>query len=169
MELNIRFEVYYRTEILMSTELQKSERYHPIPSWPAGDFDPYYNPLIMKSRSKRLLVHGLAMVSIAFGSLAPAISQAVSIGQTGSGFAIEVCTSTGKKMIEHLDEESSPTKSSESCPYCITHQPISVPLGDQLQFAAPEQLSFFPPLFYHAPKPLLAWVKQPSQAPPQFS
>ena len=153
----------------MSTELQKSERYHPIPSWPAGDFDPYYNPLIMKSRSKRLLVHGLAMVSIAFGSLAPAISQAVSIGQTGSGFAIEVCTSTGKKMIEHLDEESSPRKSSESCPYCITHQPISVPLGDQLQFAAPEQLSFFPPLFYHAPKPLLAWVKQPSQAPPQFS
>ena len=153
----------------MSTELQKSERYHPIPSWPAGDFDPYYNPLIMKSRSKRLLVHGLAMVSIAFGSLAPAISQAVSIGQTGSGFAIEVCTSTGKKMIEHLDEESSPTKSSESCPYCITHQPISVPLGDQLQFAAPERFSIFPPLFYHAPKPLLAWVKQPSQAPPQFS
>jgi hypothetical protein len=153
----------------MSTELQKSERYHPIPSWPAGDFDPYYNPLIMKSRSKRLLVHGLAMVSIAFGSLAPAISQAVSIGQTGSGFAIEVCTSTGTKVIEQVSEESSLSKSSKSCPYCITHQPISVPLGDQLQFAAPVDLSFFPPLFYHAPKPLLAWVKHPSQAPPQFS
>jgi len=123
----------------------------------------------MDKKNKKLLVHLIAIFAIAFGSLAPVISQAVSIGQTGSGFAIEVCTSTGKKMIEHLDEESSPTKSSESCPYCITHQPISVPLGDQLQFAAPEQLSFFPPLFYHAPKPLLAWVKQPSQAPPQFS
>ena len=123
----------------------------------------------MDKKNKKLLVHLIAIFAIAFGSLAPVISQAVSIGQTGSGFAIEVCTSTGKKMIEHLDEESSPTKSSESCPYCITHQPIGVPLGDQLQFAAPEHFSFFPPLFYHAPKPLLAWVKQPSQAPPQFS
>jgi hypothetical protein len=123
----------------------------------------------MDKKNKKLLVHLIAIFAIAFGSLAPVISQAVSIGQTGSGFAIEVCTSTGKKMIEHLDEESSPTKSSESCPYCITHQPISLPLGDQLQFAAPERFSFFPPLFYHAPKPLLAWVKQPSQAPPQFS
>jgi hypothetical protein len=123
----------------------------------------------MDKKNKKLLVHLIAIFAIAFGSLAPVISQAVSIGQTGSGFAIEVCTSTGKKMIEHLDEESSPTKSSESCPYCITHQPISLPLGDQLQFAAPEHFSFFPPLFYHAPKPLLAWVKQPSQAPPQFS
>ena len=123
----------------------------------------------MDKKNKKLLVHLIAIFAIAFESLAPVISQAVSIGQTGSGFAIEVCTSTGKKMIEHLDEESSPTKSSESCPYCITHQPISLPLGDQLQFAAPERFSFFPPLFYHAPKPLLAWVKQPSQAPPQFS
>ena len=123
----------------------------------------------MDKKNKKLLVHLIAIFAIAFGSLAPVISQAVSIGQTGSGFAIEVCTSTGKKMIEHLDEESSPTKSSESCPYCITHQSISLPLGDQLQFAAPERFSFFPPLFYHAPKPLLAWVKQPSQAPPQFS
>ncbi len=129
----------------------------------------YYNPLIMKSRSKRLLVHSLAIVSIAFGSLAPALSQAVSFGQTGAGFAIEVCTSTGTKVIEQISEESSLTKSSESCPYCITHQPIGVPLGDQLQFAAPERFSFFPPLFYHAPKPLLAWVKQPSHAPPSLS
>jgi hypothetical protein len=123
----------------------------------------------MVKKIKKFLVHWIAIFAIAFGSLAPAISQAVSISQTGSGFAIEVCTSTGTKVIEQISEESSPTKSSESCPYCITHQPISLPLGDQLQFAAPEQFSFFPPLFYHAPKPLLAWVKQPSQAPPQFS
>ena len=123
----------------------------------------------MKSSSKRILVHGLAIVSIAFGSLAPALSQAVSFGQTGAGFAIEVCTSSGTKIIQEATEESSLTKSSESCPYCITHQPISLPLGDQLQFAVPEHFSFFPPLFYHAPKPLLAWVKQPSQAPPSLS
>jgi hypothetical protein len=123
----------------------------------------------MVKEIKKFLVHWIAIFAIAFGSLAPAISQAVSISQTGSGFAIEVCTSSGTKVIEQISEESSLTKSSESCPYCITHQPIGLPLGDQLQFAAPEQLSFFPPLFYHAPKPLLAWVKQPSQAPPQFS
>jgi hypothetical protein len=123
----------------------------------------------MVKEIKKFLVHWIAIFAIAFGSLAPAISQAVSISQTGSGFAIEVCTSSGTKVIEQISEESSLTKSSESCPYCITHQPISVPLGDQLQFAAPEQLSFFPPLFYHAPKPLLAWVKQPSHAPPSLS
>ena len=123
----------------------------------------------MKFRFKRVLVHYLAISSTAFASLAPAISQAVSIGHSGSGFSIEICTSTGTKMIQQIDQESSSTKASESCPYCATHQPISLPLGDQLQFAAPEHFSFFPPLFYHAPKPLLAWVKQPSQAPPQFS
>ena len=118
---------------------------------------------------RRPFVNCFAIVSIAFSSLAPAISQAVSFGQTGAGFAIEVCTSTGTKTIQEAAEESSLTKSSESCPYCTTHQPISLPLGDQLQFAAPEHFSFFPPLFYHAPKPLLAWVKQPSQAPPSLS
>jgi len=119
--------------------------------------------------SKRFFIHYLTITAIVISSLAPAISQAISIGQTGSGFTIEVCTSTGTKVIEHLDEESSPTKANEPCPYCITHNPLVCPLGDQLQFAAPEHFSFFPPLFYHAPKPLLAWVKQPSQAPPQFS
>ena len=128
-----------------------------------------YNFLVMCKSKKHLLTHWIAVFAIVFGSLAPAISQAVSIAQIGAGFAIEVCTSTGTKVIEQIGEESSLTKSSESCPYCITHQPISLPLGDQLQFAAPERFSFFPPLFYHAPKPLLAWVKQPSQAPPQFS
>jgi hypothetical protein len=123
----------------------------------------------MYKSKKYHLTHWITVFAIVFGSLAPAISQAVSISQTGSGFAIEVCTSTGTKVIEQISEESSPTKSSESCPYCITHQPINLPLGDQLQFAAPERFSIFPPLFYHAPKPLLAWVKQPSQAPPSLS
>ena len=128
-----------------------------------------YNFSLMCKSKKHLLTHWIAVFAIAFGSLAPAISQAVSISQTGSGFAIEVCTSSGTKVIEQISEESSLTKSSESCPYCTTHQPVSLPLGDQLQFAAPEHFSLFPPLFYHAPKPLLAWVKQPSQAPPQLS
>ena len=119
--------------------------------------------------SKRFFIHYLTITAIVISSLAPAISQAISIGQTGSGFTIEVCTSTGTKVIEHLDEESSPTKANEPCPYCTSHQSSNLPLGEQLQFAAPVDLSFFPPLFYHAPKPLLAWVKHPSQAPPQFS
>jgi len=119
--------------------------------------------------SKRFFIHYLTITAIVFSSLAPAISQAISIGQTGSGFTIEVCTSTGTKVIEHLDEESSPTKANEACPYCTTHQPISLSLGEQLQFAVPEQLTLYPTLFYRAPKPLSAWVKHPSQAPPQFS
>ena len=128
-----------------------------------------YNLLVMYKSKKYHLTHWIAVFAIVFGSLAPAISQAVSISQTGSGFAIEVCTSTGTKVIEQVSEESSLTKSSESCPYCTSHQSSNLPLGEQLQFAAPVDLSFFPPLFYHAPKPLLAWVKHPSQAPPQLS
>jgi hypothetical protein len=118
--------------------------------------------------SKRFFIHYLTIAAIVFSGLAPAISQAISVGQTGSGFAIEVCTSNGTKIIEQIDEESSPTKANKSCPYCTTHQPIALPLGEQLQFAVPVDLTFFPPRFYHAPKPLLAWVKLPSQAPPRF-
>lgn len=118
--------------------------------------------------SKRRIVHYVAAFGIAFSALAPAIAQAVAIGQTGSGFAIEVCTSTGTKIIEQVNEEST-ANTAEPCPYCTTHQPISTQLGEQLQFAAPEQLTLYPTLFYCAPKPLSAWVKHPSQAPPQFS
>ncbi len=123
---------------------------------------------MMLLASKRRIVHYVAAFGIAFSALAPAIAQGVAIGQTGSGFAIEVCTSTGTKIIEQVNEEST-TNTAEPCPYCTTHQPISTPLGEQLQFAAPEQLALYPTLFYCAPKPLSAWVKHPSQAPPQFS
>lgn len=118
--------------------------------------------------SKNRIIHYVAAFGIAFSALAPAIAQAVAIGQTGSGFAIEVCTSTGTKIIEQVNEEST-ANTAESCPYCTTHQPISLPLGEQLQFAVPQQLTLYPTLFYCAPKPLSAWVKHPSQAPPQFS
>jgi hypothetical protein len=117
---------------------------------------------------KRRIVHYVTAFGIAFSALAPAIAQAVAIGQTGSGFAIEVCTSTGTKIIEQVNEESS-ANTAEPCPYCTTHQPISLPLGEQLQFATPQQLTLYPTLFYCAPRPLSAWVKHPSQAPPQFS
>lgn len=123
---------------------------------------------IMSLVSKRCIVHYVAAFGIAFASLAPAIAQGLAFGQTGSGFAIEICTSTGTKIIEQVNEETT-ANTAESCPYCTTHQPISTPLGEQLQFAPPEQLALYPTLFYCAPKPLSAWVKHPSQAPPQFS
>ena len=50
--------------------------------------------------SKRRIVHYVAAFGIAFSALAPAIAQAVAIGQTGSGFAIEVCTRKGKNIFE---------------------------------------------------------------------
>jgi hypothetical protein len=51
--------------------------------------------------SKRFFIHCLTIAAIVFSGLAPAISQAISIGQTGSGFAIEVCTSNGTLPVLH--------------------------------------------------------------------
>ena len=55
------------------------------------------------------------------------------------------------------------------CPYCVAQTPVAIPLLGHLQFQAPISFVLIPPLYFQTPKPLFAWVKLPSHAPPQNS
>ena len=112
------------------------------------------------------LIHWFAILSIAMGSLAPAISQAM----VEQGFQVEVCTVMGTKMVSVTDDSTSEQDLNKpSCSYCLTHTAYSLPLDTTLTFAEPQALSIYPQLFYRSPKPLTAWITPPNQAPPQLA
>jgi hypothetical protein len=112
------------------------------------------------------LIHWFAILSIAMGSLAPAISQAM----VEQGFQVEVCTVMGTKMVSVADDSTSEQDlNKSSCLYCLTHTAFVLPLDTTLTFAEPQSLSIYPELFYRSPKPLTAWITPPNQAPPQLA
>jgi hypothetical protein len=124
----------------------------------------------MKFSSKQF-VHWITTLAILFASLAPAISQAVSLTKVGHGFSMELCSANGKQIEigVQITEDSDLTELLQSCPYCLTHS-STIPIFDiHLQFSSPQPLSLLPQLYYQSPKPLFSWAKLPSQAPPHFS
>ena len=125
----------------------------------------------MFKKPKSYLVHWITIVSIVMASLAPAISQAVSVAQHGQGVSVEICTTTGMKVTKVIvdDEQGQQQLSNESCPYCLVHQVYALPLNSQLSFSEPEVYQLYPKLFYQSPKPIFAWVSLPSRAPPQLA
>ena len=46
----------------------------------------------MRNFVKRQLIQWVAILAVLTGSLAPSISQAISVVQDGNGLAVEVCT-----------------------------------------------------------------------------
>jgi hypothetical protein len=44
-----------------------------------------------------------SIAALLMSSLAPTVSQAVSLAQNGQGISIEVCTTTGIKMTQVID------------------------------------------------------------------
>lgn len=103
-------------------------------------------------------------------SLAPAISQAVSLSEQGQGYTVEVCTTMGIKMVSMGDTgQSQHDVGNQSCPYCLAHMAYVLPINVSLNFAEPKTLSLYPQLFYQSPKLLIAWITPPNQAPPQLA
>jgi len=116
---------------------------------------------------KNRLIHWIAAVAIVMSSLAPAISQAVSLAKHGQGFAMEICAVDGSKaQINIQSEDQTDLAEAQSCPYCIAHSLITPAFNTNLTFQAPQTLSLLPQLFYQSPKPLAVWVTPPSAAPP---
>ncbi|MEO0048385.1 MAG: hypothetical protein RLZZ410_1344 [Pseudomonadota bacterium] len=119
---------------------------------------------------QRKFIQWIAILAVFTGSLAPSISQAISVVQDGKGFAVEVCTATGNKMTVTLSVDQSHDqdikKANEHCPFCIVHGAYALPVNSTLSFAKPESYQLYPQLFYQSPKPLFAWVSLPSRAPP---
>ena len=124
----------------------------------------------MLKSCKNRLVHWIAILAILMSALAPAISQAVSVSNTGHGFSMEICSVDGIKTIQvAVGDEQEQVKASEPCPYCLAHVSYALPLEANLAFSKPENLASYPRLFYQSPKPLFAWVRLPSRAPPANS
>ena len=117
---------------------------------------------------KRHLAHWIAIIAVLMGSVAPTVSQAVSLAQHGQGISIEVCTTAGVKMTQVIDasdaDESAQTR--VQCPLCLIHGNYALPLNHELSFAKPVNSNIYPQLFYQSPKPLFTWLALPSRAPP---
>jgi Na+/phosphate symporter len=123
---------------------------------------------------KRHLAHWSAIIAVLMSSVAPTVSQAVSLAQHGQGISIEVCSTTGVKMTQVIDasvasvvsDADELAQASGHCPLCVVHGSYVLPLNHELSFAKPVNSNIYPQLFYQSPKPLFAWVALPSRAPP---
>ena len=116
---------------------------------------------------KNRLIHWIAAVAIAMSSLAPAVSQAVSLAKHGQGFSMEICSAEGMKMqIQVQTDNQVDPVGAQPCPYCLVQSVITPAFNTNLTFQAPQTFSLLPQLFYQSPKPLAVWVTPPAAAPP---
>lgn len=125
----------------------------------------------MRYLIKRQFVHLIAMMAILTGSLAPTISQAMTVNNTVTGFTAEICTTSGVKIVQPMGSTENGEESNikaNHCPYCVMHGAYALPVNNTLTFAKPEAHQLHPQLFYQSPKPLFAWVSLPSRAPPSL-
>ncbi len=122
----------------------------------------------MGTSFKRHLSHWIAVFAVVMSSVAPTVSQAVSLAQHGQGISLEICTTTGVKMTQVIDASDADESAEASfhCPLCVIHGNYALPLNQELSFAKPVNSNIYPQLFYQSPKPLFAWVALPSRAPP---
>ena len=111
----------------------------------------------------RKLIHCITALTVAMSSLAPSISQAIAQGLT-----MEICIADGSKLAIDLQTDGK-SEVMLDCPYCVAQTPLAIPLLTDLQFQAPISFVVIPPLYFQFPKPLFAWVKLPSHAPPNIS
>ena len=109
--------------------------------------------------------------AIVVSSLGPTISQAISIAQNGNGFAVEICTLSGPKMVQvDTDFESQSDESKKDhCSLCSSQASSLIQLVANIYFSKPVNKDWTPTLFYQASKPIFAWLTAPPRAPPQIS
>ena len=119
----------------------------------------------------RKLIHWIAALAILMGALAPAVSQALSLANSGQGFVVEICSTSGSKMTQVIgdDETSSSPAMGSHCSYCVVQPIYLLPSITAFEFAAPQCHIAQSVSTYQAPQILSAWVRLPSRAPPTQS
>jgi hypothetical protein len=123
----------------------------------------------MNSRKNRI-IHWIAALAIAMSSLAPAVSQALSLVKHGQGFAMEICSAdSSHAQIQVQTDDQADLLGAQPCPYCLAQSIITPVLNTNLTFQAPQTFSLVHQLFYQSPKPFNAWVTPPSAAPPSIT
>ena len=119
----------------------------------------------------RKLVHWIAALAILLGALAPAVSQAISLANSGQGFVVEICTTSGAKMTQVIgdDETSSSPAMGSHCPYCVVQPIYLLPSISAFEFAAPVSYVAKAQPVYQSHRTSSAWLQLPSRAPPAQS
>ena len=128
--------------------------------------------LVLRRLRTRIL--WIAALAVLFGSVAPSLTTflALSSGQAW----IEVCTSTGTKLVavdvdETPDDQKNSIHTGVHCPYCrlqqdlpaVANAPGVLVLADGTVRGVPVPPALTPPL------PAAVWPAHHSRAPPRFS
>lgn len=126
---------------------------------------------MLTARLHRRLIALMAMLTMVFGALAPAMAQAV-LASTNPDMAIEVCTSTGMLLVQASpgaqsenggDPQASPMQ--KPCLWCGMHgvaAPPALPTALPLLHCAQEM----PVAFYRAGPTPTVWLGALTRAPP---
>ena len=116
----------------------------------------------------RKLVHWIAALAILLSALAPAVSQALSLANSGQGFVVEICSSNGSKMTQVIseDETSSSPAMGSHCPYCVVQPIYLLPSISAFEFVASSSYLAQAQSDYQTPRTSSARLRLPSRAPP---
>ena len=130
------------------------------------------------NRFNRKLISWIAMFALVLGALAPTVSSAVSWATGGEVRWIEVCTTSGVKLVP-MDaeyaasgEERGDTAlfASERCPLCFTQGGVlALPPGTGMSLPVLSVRDPFSAVHYRAPPPLFIWAASQSRAPPALA
>jgi hypothetical protein len=134
-----------------------------------------YNYNMHQFLTKRLAIAWIAMLSVLFGALAPAISHAMAApAYASSSEEVQVCTMEGMKVIVIAGTSSGkpdkpmPDHMSKHCVCCPAHGVSFMPSPLGFAFPVLSQTSVRPLLFYRAPTPLFAWTSPSPRGPPSL-
>lgn len=114
----------------------------------------------------------IACLAILFNALAPIVSQAM-VAPASIPMEAEVCTALGMVKMSltpvQAGEQSSskPGKGMMRCDCCIYHAAsLGLPPASIAVPVPSAGRGTYPPLYYHAPRPLFSWFPAQPRAPP---
>lgn len=123
--------------------------------------------------TQRLVIAWIAMLSVLFSALAPAIADAMAPVEAQGSEQLQVCTMAGMQVIVIAKDSSGkpdPRGSShfiDHCPYCSAHGSwATLPSSSQAVFAVLDDSASYPPLLYRSAIPLFSWHPASPRGPP---
>ena len=117
-------------------------------------------------------VHWVAIIALLMSALGPSISQAFTAHTAENNPMGVVCSSSGVKTVQSADDLVNQHGSDQNkaidghCAYCVLQGHYYLPTDQIVDPNTPKPISHYPELYYQSPKLLFAWIKSPSQAPP---
>ena len=129
---------------------------------------------LTRHRFMRARLAWIACLAILFNAFAPLVSHAMA-APASAAMTMEVCTAMGMAtmpLVMALDGDDASSsarlhKAMNHCGYCVSHAAShGLPPPSAIAFAAPAGRDVYPPLYYHAPRPLFPWSLAQSRAPP---